>query len=158
MEFIPVNLETAGTLDLCIEFRRDAHIVSFGDDVNFNIRETIAWFKKLDTLDNSGFYHVFKNNEIIGQIEFRHGLLDDKGRKFGYINLLYLLPEFRNKGIGNKLVDFIFAQFKNDQCAYAQLRYIPANLSAVSFYHKHGWADIGEMKDRGQLAEKRLTV
>jgi ribosomal protein S18 acetylase RimI-like enzyme len=63
-------------------------------------------------------------------------LLDDKGTKLGYINLLYLLPEFRNKGIGNTLVDFIFSQFKNDQCAYAQLRYITANLSAVNFYHK----------------------
>jgi len=83
--------------------------------------------------------------------------MDEKGKKFGYINLLYLLPEFRNNGLGEKLVDFICTQLKNEQCAYAQLRYIPANLQAVSFYRKHGWADVGELGERGQLAEKRLT-
>ncbi|EGR7977946.1 GNAT family N-acetyltransferase [Vibrio vulnificus] len=157
MEFVPVNIETEGTLDLCVQFRRDAHIVSFGDDTNFNVGETKAWFTKLNTFDNSGFYHVFKNNEVIGQIEFRNGLLDEQGVKFGYINLLYLLPEYRNKGLGSELEDFIFAQFKNERCAYAHLRYIPANLQAVSFYHKHGWTDVGEIGERGQLAEKRLT-
>ncbi|HDY7531025.1 TPA: hypothetical protein RQJ59_004368, partial [Vibrio vulnificus] len=94
MEFVPVNLETDGTLDLCIQFRRDAHLVSFGDDASFNVGETKAWFTRLNTFDNSGFYHVFKNNKVIGQIEFRNGLLDEQGVKFGYINLLYLLPEF----------------------------------------------------------------
>ncbi len=83
--------------------------------------------------------------------------MDEQGIKFGYINLLYLLPEFRNNGLGKKLMDFICAQFKNEQCAYAQLLYIPANLQAVSFYRKHGWFDVGELGERGQLAEKRLT-
>lgn len=54
-------------------------------------------------------------------------------------------------------MEFICVQFKNEQCAYAQLRYIPANLQAVSFYRKHGWFDVGELGERGQLAEKRLT-
>ncbi|HIF6194372.1 TPA: GNAT family N-acetyltransferase [Vibrio parahaemolyticus] len=157
MEFIPVNIEMDDTLDLCMQFRRDAHAVSFGNDVGFSVDETKAWFTKLSTFDDSGFYHVLKNNEVIGQIEFRNGLMDEQGIKFGYINLLYLLPEFRNNGLGKELVDFICAQFKNEQCAYAQFRYIPANLQAVSFYRKHGWFDVGELGERGQLAEKRLT-
>ncbi|HIF5642077.1 TPA: GNAT family N-acetyltransferase [Vibrio parahaemolyticus] len=157
MEFIPVNIEMDDTLNLCMRFRRDAHIVSFGNDFSFNADETEAWFTKLSTFDDSGFYHVFNNDEVIGQIEFRNGLVDEQGIKFGYINLLYLLPEFRNNGLGSKLEDFILAKFKNNQCAYAQLRYIPANLQAVSFYRKHGWFDVGKLGDRGQLAEKRLT-
>lgn len=154
MEFISVNIEMDDTLDLCIQFRRDAHAVSFGSDASFSIDETKAWFTKLSTFENSGFFYVVKNDEVIGQIEFRNGLMDENGIKFGYINLLYLLPEFRNNGLGKKLVDFICTQFKNEQCDYAQLRYIPANLQAVSFYRKEGWFDVGE---RGQLAEKRLT-
>ncbi|AUW07697.1 GNAT family N-acetyltransferase [Vibrio campbellii] len=157
MEFIPVNIETDSVLDLCMKFRRDAHVVSFGNDDVFNADETKAWFTKLSKFDDSGFYHVALNNEVIGQIEFRNGLRDEQGMKFGYINLLYLLPQFRNNGLGNKLLDFIFSQFKNEQCVYAQLRYIPENLQAASFYQKHGWRDVGIVGERGQLAEKRLT-
>ncbi|TON45740.1 GNAT family N-acetyltransferase, partial [Vibrio parahaemolyticus] len=47
MELIPVNIEMDDTLDLCMQFRRDAHAVSFGNDAGFNVDETKAWFTKL---------------------------------------------------------------------------------------------------------------
>ncbi|WP_325206080.1 GNAT family N-acetyltransferase [Vibrio sp. 03_296] len=85
-------------------------------------------------------------------------MLDEQGVKFGYINLLYLLPEYRNKGLGSELERlYIRSVQKTSECAYAHLRYIPTNLQAVSFYHKHGWTAVGDIGERGQLAEKRLT-
>lgn len=157
MDFIPVHIESDEVFNLCMQFRRDAHVISFGSDLSFSADETKAWFEYLSTSDDCGFYHVCKNDEIIGQIEFRTGLLDEQGNKFGYINLLYLLPELRNNGFGRKLEQFILAWFDDKQCTYAQLRYSPTNLQALSFYRKHGWSDVGEPSDRGQLAEKQLT-
>ena len=157
MDFIPVHIEITETLDLCMQFRRDAHIISFGSDLMFSAKETKEWFEYLSTSDDCGFYHVIQNDEIIGQIEFRTGLIDEQGNKFGYINLLYLLPELRDNGLGRKLEQFILARLNDKQCNYAQLRYSPTNLQAVSFYRKHGWFDVGEPSDRGQLAQKQLT-
>ncbi len=155
MEFVPVNLQE--TIDLCVEFRKDAHIVSYSNLDDFSLIEIGAWFHKLSRESGSGFFHVFIGSKIVGQIEFRSGLLDDCGTRYGYINLLYLKPEYRGKGLGEKLQTFVFAHLRHDNCQYVQLRYLPANLQGVAFYRKHGWIDIEHTDARGQLAEKRLV-
>ncbi|MFW8630512.1 GNAT family N-acetyltransferase [Vibrio natriegens] len=154
MEFVPVNIEQQ--LDLCLAFRRDAYAVSYGSLDGFNTEDTTAWFGRLASLPDAGFYHAIKNEETIGQIEFRKDLMDDEGVKYGYINLFYLKPEFRGQGLGSELQDFIFSQLKSAKCQYVQLRYLPANSQGVAFYRKHGWKDVGEMDTRGQLAQKRI--
>ncbi|MGY0616108.1 GNAT family N-acetyltransferase [Vibrio sp. FJH11] len=156
MEFVPVNIEEQ--LDLCISFRKDAYAVSYGNTDGFSCEETTSWFYRLASFSDAGFFHVVMNGETIGQIEFRKGFLDDDGVKYGYINLLYLKPEFRNNGLGSKLQDFIFSQLKSAKCEYVQLRYLPANSQGITFYRKHGWLDVGEVDTRGQLAQKRLVV
>jgi ribosomal protein S18 acetylase RimI-like enzyme len=155
MEFIPVAIED--TLNLCIQFRRDAHKVSFGSYEGFSVSDTTSWFQRLLSFTDFGFYHVTQDSEIIGQIEYRYALVDEQGEKYGYINLLYLLPDFRGNGLGLKLQEYILAQLKTEHCKYAQLRYIPTNIQAIAFYRKHGWEDVGNLGEHGQLAQKRLV-
>ena len=81
MEFVPVNIEQQ--LDLCIAFRKDAYAVSYGGVDGFNPEETAAWFERLASWPDAGFYHAINNDETIGQIEFRKDLIDNEGVKYG---------------------------------------------------------------------------
>ena len=155
MEFVPVNL--SDTLDLCVAFRKDAYAVSYGNVDDFSVSGTKAWFEKISQESDAGFFHAAIDNKIVGQIEFRSNLVDDSGIRYGYINLLYLTPEYRGKGLGQKLQSFIFERLKQDNCQYALLMYLPANTQGVAFYRKHGWIDIGAVEARGQLAEIKLV-
>ena len=154
MKFEPVDL--IKNLELCIQFRRDAHILSYGSSTDFNIEECIAWFHSLKENNPAGFEHVILNNEIIGQLEFKSGIKEADGSVSGYINLLYLLPEYRRKGYGRRLQEYVFSKFIADKCSVAYLRYLPKNQVAGSFYVKHGWSLGGTPNERGQLMVKRM--
>ncbi|MHA2713079.1 N-acetyltransferase family protein [Vibrio owensii] len=151
MEFIPVDLSRH--LDLCVAFRKDAYEVSFGHQDGFDIQEITSWFQSIVNDNEAGFFHVIKDGQIIGQLECRHPVLDDEGLQFGYINLFYLKPEFRNQGLGKQLQDFLLKRFVDGGCAYARLRYIPGNDAGERFYRKHGWYPVGEPSGRGQLMQ-----
>jgi GNAT superfamily N-acetyltransferase len=154
MKFEPVDLLT--NLELCINFRRDAHILSYDSSTDFNSEECTAWFHSLKANNPTGFEHVILNNEIIGQLEFKSGVKAADGSLSGYINLLYLLPEYRRKGYGLKLQEYVHAKFIADNCSVAYLRYLPRNQAAGSFYIKHGWNPEGASNERGQLMVKSL--
>ncbi len=154
MKFEPVDL--IKNLELCIHFRRDAHILSYDSSTDFNIEECIAWFHSLKENNPAGFEHVILNNEIIGQLEFKSGIKEADGSVSGYINLLYLLPEYRRKGYGLKLQEYVLSKFIADKCSVAYLRYLPKNQAAGSFYVKHGWNPEGTPNERGQLMVKRI--
>ncbi|YCO04936.1 GNAT family N-acetyltransferase [Vibrio sp. VNB-15] len=154
MEFVPVDLSLH--LDLCIAFRRDAYEVSFGHQNGFDTQEITFWFASIAEDPEAGFFHVIKDGEIIGQLECRHPVLDEEGLRFGYINLVYLLPKFRNQGLGKQLQDFLLKRFADDGCTYARLRYIPGNHAGERFYRKQGWYPVGKPGERGQLMQKDL--
>lgn len=137
--------------DICLDFRRDAHRMSYGSIETFSAGECLKWFESLLRENPAGFKHVCQANKIIGQIEFKSAIADKNGSLSGYINLLYLLPEYRRQGYGLQLQNYIFSQFITDNCSLAYLRYLPANLVAGNFYKKNGWVPDGEPNERGQL-------
>jgi GNAT superfamily N-acetyltransferase len=151
MEFVPVDLSRH--LDLCIAFRQDAYEVSFGHQNGFDTQEITLWFKSIVEDPEAGFFHVIKDDQIIGQLECRYPVADEEGHRFGYINVFYLLPEFRHQGLGTHLKDFLFKRCVDEGCVYARLRYIRGNDAGERFYLKHGWYPVGEPGVRGQLMQ-----
>lgn len=149
MEFVSVDLNKY--LELCIEFRRDTHILSYGTDKTFDRNQCIDWFNQLKESNNKGFVHIIINEKIVGQLEFKSAIEAAEGNLSGYINLLYLIPEYRGKGYGLKLQNYIFSKFHADGCSLAYLRYLPENNKAGLFYLKNGWSILGEPNARGQL-------
>ena len=67
----------------------------------------------------AGYYHLFRNEN--GSME-----LDD----------LYILPEFRNQGIGSLVVERCISQADGPLMLYVFAR----NTKAVSFYERHGFS------------------
>jgi GNAT superfamily N-acetyltransferase len=153
MKIEPVNLDK--NIDLCLAFRRDAHIISYGSDKKFDANECSAWFESLQKDPLSGFQHVILDNHIVGQIEFRSHFQENNNA--GYINLLYLLPTYRRKGIGKKIQNYVFSTFLANGCFSAYLRYLPRNVSAEKFYINTGWTPVGLPNQRGQLMTQEIS-
>lgn len=155
MELCSVDLSRS--METCVSFRKDAHYISYGSFDGFNASETKAWFETLSQDSSDGFLHVFVEERVVGQLEFKSNILCEDGILRGYICLFYLVPEYRRKGLGTKLHEFVLSKFKQDGCAEANLRYVPGNAVAELFYLKHGWVPEGEAGERGQLMVKKIA-
>ncbi|WP_062267825.1 GNAT family N-acetyltransferase [Endozoicomonas arenosclerae] len=154
-EVQPVDLKR--DLKLCLQFRRDAWQVSYGSLESFREDETTDWFEFLAEKYPESFLHVLQDHEVIGQLEFRSRPDDDTGEHEGYINLLYLIPEWRGKGMGQATHDFILKVLSDNGCTRVFLRYVPGNDRAEAFYLKNGWIKEGKPTEkRGQLMKKVL--
>ena len=64
---------------------------------------------------------------------------------FGVINELYILPEFRSKKIGKKLIDFLIEEAKNRNWTRLELDTpeIEKSEKTIHFYKKEGFVPIG---------------
>ena len=112
--------------------------MSHGSEENFSEEETIKWFHRISTNNPDSFLHIWKDKQIIGQLEFKPRIETSDGKTAGYINLFYLIPEFRCSGLGQKIHDYVLEQLSKDGCQGAMLRYIPGNTRAERFYIRNG--------------------
>ena len=64
---------------------------------------------------------------------------------FGVINELYIVPEFRSKNIGQKLIDFLIAIGKSKNWTRLELDTpeIEKSEKTINFYKKEGIVPIG---------------
>ena len=144
----PLRFETidlARHADLCVELRRDSFVVSFGDASGFDgengqgAADYLAWLRTLIRDFPQGAVHVRQGDEIVGQMEMR-----PRGDPvFGYVNLFYLIPTERGRGLGAALHRYAVDTFAAMGIQTLNLNVAPTNRSAVRFYEKHGWVNIG---------------
>ena len=144
MEFKKIDLGLHQ--DIAIQFRVDAFKVSFGTDEYFwegdgrGGERYVEWLKKLNLNPFGGAFHIWRNKDIVGQMEL--GVF--KGdREAGYVNLYYLREDYRGKGFSKELDDFAINFFKNLGLRQARLSVSPKNIRAMRFYKKNGWVDRG---------------
>ncbi len=141
--FRKINLEEHS--ETCLKFRADSFYTSFGaesafwgDDGKGGVRY-LEWLKTQDSREY-GAFHIWKKDEIIGQMEL--GFLRDD-RTWGYINLFYLRVEERGKGYSKYLDDFAIQFLQNQGVHRAKLSVSPTNERAWHYYLKNGWRDGG---------------
>jgi GNAT superfamily N-acetyltransferase len=120
--------------DICIRFRRDAIICSFGDDGRFE-RENGAdgagylnWLAERIAELPEGCVHVWQGDQIVGQMEMRVRL----GTQVGYINLSYLAPEHRGTGKGAALHAYATDLFRRLGLEKLNLCVAPGNARALA--------------------------
>jgi ribosomal protein S18 acetylase RimI-like enzyme len=129
---------------LCVTFRRDSYLCSFGEDSFFKeagpngahyieiLRSRIAKFP-------DGYVHAWHGDKIVGQMEMQ--ILEEPRR--GYINLFYLMEDMRGKGVSQELHNYAMEFMRHHGVEIAQLSVSPTNARALAFYHKHAWRDLG---------------
>ena len=148
--------------DICVSFREDAFIASFGDSKRFHEDDRkgkeryIDWLKGKSSQDPYSVVHVWRADKIIGQIEMGKHRGDPS---CGYINLYYLIPSERGQGLGKFLDDHAMAYFKSQQLLRARLSVAHHNDQAIAFYEKMQWRNLGQREDdpSAMLMEKSVT-
>ena len=78
--------------------------------------------------------------KIIGYI------IGKKNKKSGNLISLAVAPQWRNKGVGNKLVKFLLNYFKKSGANSVFLNVRKSNKKAISFYEELGFKILKEVK------------
>ena len=73
-----------------------------------------------------------------GQVLFFHNFSTFKGKPGIYVEDLYVKPQYRGKGIGKALLNFINELAKERNCGRVEWVVLNWNKSAINFYEKMG--------------------
>ncbi|GGD62068.1 GNAT family N-acetyltransferase [Paenibacillus nasutitermitis] len=131
--------------DTIVAFRKDSYVVSYGSDEGFGDEEEYV-IRIRDRVNRfpEGLVLVEYNDITIGQIELQ--ILNYEETDIGYVNLFYLMPGYRGKGYGDRLLEYAENFFRNHHVREYHLRVSPSNHVAVKFYEKHGLKKLKEEK------------
>lgn len=77
------------------------------------------------------------NSEIIGIALYHKAYSTWKGKML-YLEDLYVIDEYRNKQVGQKLFDAFKEEAKNLNCVLIKWQVLDWNESAIKFYEKNG--------------------
>ncbi|MBS4537535.1 GNAT family N-acetyltransferase [Clostridium sp. D2Q-11] len=142
--------------DIIISFREDTYRISFGTEEGFNEASYIERMKERVNKFPNGQLIVEKENKAIGQL----GLLTRNNLEdyIGYINLIYLIPEYRYKGIGESLLKYAEGFFKQLELTEYHLRVSATNKKAINFYTKFGMKKIEEENEKQPIFLMRKVL
>lgn len=140
IEFKRADLQT--DMESCIAFRRDSFQINYGAEKSFDVEmgvmgeEYAASLERFQAQFPYGVIHVWRDDQIIGQIEFNiEALFTDKA----FIPMFYLVPEERGSGIGSMMHDYLIEILRENGCNGARIPVSSSNNRGVAFYKKHGW-------------------
>lgn len=157
--FKPIDLDAHASV--CVAFRRDSFICSFGADDFFREAgpkgvDYIARLRLRTARFSDGYVHVWHGDEIVGQMEMQ--VMEDPRR--GYVNLFYLVEAMRGAGVSGELQDYAMGFMRRQGVQVAQLSVSPTNARALAYYRKHGWRDLGLRpgRDNVNLMERAVPA
>jgi GNAT superfamily N-acetyltransferase len=157
--FLPIDLEKHG--EIAMVFREDSYVASFGDAKLFDRDTYLTWLQNRLDQFRDGHVHVWRNDQIVGQIEARPRMPQNpvfthkpnrkpEPQNMGYVNLYYLTHEWRGKGIAGALDEYVVAYLLAEGCTRARLTVSETNPRAIRFYTKYGWQNAGTRADHPQ--------
>ena len=158
IEFVPAKPEEAHFLS---EMRRSVWNTTYRGiypdilldefDYEFHDRKNLAMIGS----EEFSVYFIHAENDIAGYLIFQH-------KNPLYIQSLYLLSEFRRKGIGRKVFEFICELCKENGIGKFYLGCHPQNQNALGFYEKMGGIitekDIGHENNEENSFKIEFTV
>lgn len=153
--FLPIDLERH--LDEVVRNRLDSFVSSFGEEKGRaafygpdgdGVAKYIDWLKAKMAIDPYLAVHAWQGDRIIGQMELGTLKTDSS---VGYVNLYYLIPEFRGTGVSKALDDYAVRYLKSKGHKTARLAVSPTNSRALRYYTRMGWADLGQRADAPEL-------
>lgn len=86
-------------------------------------------------------YKIIKEKHIIGGI-----VVFDKGNGHFHLDLLFIAPDFHNRGIGKKAMQFIESKYQATKWTLDTPKWAVRN---IHFYEKFGYVKVREFEDDG---------
>jgi ribosomal protein S18 acetylase RimI-like enzyme len=130
---------------LCVAFRLDSYVCSFGTTDRFYIDNTneqgyLDWLRaRMQELPGS-CVHLWRGPQIIGQLEMGRSRVS---QEIGHVNMYYLVPEARGSGASGCLDEYLCRFYARWGVNQARLNVSPSNERAIRHYRKHGWKNLG---------------
>lgn len=151
LEFRPV---TEAEHALATEFKRLTAIDAMGSAELFDTwftpeRPYAALIRESQAHDPASCALAWKDEVAVGHV---HVFIRKDGR--GFLNNVYLLPEWRGQGLGEQLDAYAMDFFRRHGVTKALLRTNPEQVKLVGFYQRVGWR-LGEMSDHGLVWMER---
>ena len=152
LNFQPIDLFKSS--DLCVRFREDSFVASFGDATKFyeedgkGAERYLEWLQNKLTKDPASAVHVWKESTVIGQMEL--GVFS-RAPDIGNVNLFYLVPDMRGTGYSHYLDEYAVQYFKSLGLKKCRLSVSPTNTRAIRFYEKNGWFNLGPRQDHPEV-------
>lgn len=115
-----------------LEFRKDAQLVSEGTLTNYDFAAYLERMQRRIESNSDGQVFIIDNRHVIGQIG-----AELRGNE-GYVNLFYLVPEFRGRGYGRKMIAWVEEYFIKQGIRTYKLRVARSNKQALHLYKKSG--------------------
>lgn len=135
----------------CVAFRRESFVASFGSSAGLDEEMGegdglyLAQLRARMAQVPEGNAHLWEEGRIVGQTEMR--LIEGEPR-VGYVNLFYVLPECRARGLGRLLHEHAAAVFRARGMERMRLSVSTQNATALAFYRKLGWVSVGMRANR----------
>jgi GNAT superfamily N-acetyltransferase len=160
LRFVPIDLKEHASL--CVQFRLDSYICSFGSADKFYVDNTceqgyLDWLRtRMQELPGS-CVHLWQGEQIIGQLEMGRSRI---GPNVGYVNLYYLVPGARGRGVSERLDEYVCRFHTDLGLKRARLNVSPSNDRAVRYYEKQGWKNLGPDTQHPELLllEKKFAA
>ncbi|MCS7029242.1 MAG: GNAT family N-acetyltransferase [Bacteroidia bacterium] len=77
-----------------------------------------------------------KDQKVVGMALFYLAYSTWKGKML-YLDDLFVLPEYRNQGIGSRLFDAVLVEAQEQQCNLVKWQVLDWNVDAQKFYTKY---------------------
>lgn len=144
LEFKEINVDRDRAL--CIRFRADSFVVSFGSADRFFAEAGPGGQDYLNGLRHKNLQipgscaHGWLDGRIVAQAEIQR---DPHVPERGYVLLYYLVPELRGSGAGVALDAHVRQVLWAAGFRTSQLRVSATNGRAIAYYRKCGWRDLG---------------
>ena len=145
--FRPVAPEEGQTY---IDFRRDAWSLIYGDMRDFDGSGFLADARRGCGDLPEALSFAMDSGRPVGVIQLDLHREEEHGA--GYIPFIYLLPEYRGRGLGLQLLGHAVSVFRARGRTAIRLSVAPSNEHAIRFYTQNGFRIIRQAKGRKRYA------
>src|SRR5277367_854835 len=136
------SLDLPADAALAVQFSEDAFVCSFGSAERFWAeagRDGRKWVARLEAKlgqDPRNAVNAWLREDIVGQVVLGSS---ETTPETGHVNLYYLLPGSRGRGLGSQLDAYAVDVLRSQGYQVATLNVSPNNFSALRFYLREGW-------------------
>lgn len=125
-------------LPILWDFDNDHQKINFPKD-SPNYEEFLKRIRKEFEEEPEGFFLIYENGNIIGQLFLKTRYNIYRKQKYGEVRDIHLDQDNRGKGYGKKLLEFSDEYFKKKGCKYALAGVSALNEASNAVFEKSGY-------------------
>lgn len=138
LRFVPMDITADETL-YCHSYR-DGWQAAHGSLKGYSDAPYLKCAQKISRENPEALMKVFSGDKFVGIVELDPHRLAEHG--FGWVSLLYLIPEMRGQGFGVQLLGHAVSYFRREGRKAIRLHVSESNRSALRFYDRLGFSTV----------------